>query len=81
MCLKRGMRSTFPQHNGFMGKAPRTFSMGGISRPPPYENRVTPREVSTCISMAASKTSHSSPMTQDGRRPSQGETSMGRVSR
>jgi hypothetical protein len=64
MSLNRGMRSTFPQHPRFVGKAPRTFSRGGSSRPPPYGNRVTPREVSIGISMAMSATSHSSPMTQ-----------------
>jgi hypothetical protein len=61
MSLNGGMRSTIPQHPGFVGKAPRTFSRGGSSRPPPYGNRVTPREVTTCISMAVSATSHSSP--------------------
>jgi hypothetical protein len=75
------MRSTFPQHPGFVGKAPRTFSRGGISRSPPYGNRVAPRTVATSISMVVSTTSHSSPMTQVGPRPSQGATSRGRVSR
>jgi hypothetical protein len=63
MILNEGMRSTIPQHPRFVGKAPRTFSRGGSSRPPPYGNRVTPREVTTGISMTASATSHSSPMT------------------
>jgi hypothetical protein len=66
MRLNKGMRSTFPQHPRFMGKAPRTFSRGGSSRTPPYGNRATPREVSTGISMATSATSHSSPTTQEG---------------
>jgi hypothetical protein len=66
MSLNKGMRSTFPQDPGFVGKAPRTFSRGGISRPPPYGNRVTPREITTGISMETSATSHSSPMTQEG---------------
>jgi hypothetical protein len=43
--LNGGIRSTFPHHPGFMGKAPRTFSRGGSSRPPPYGNRVAPRIV------------------------------------
>jgi hypothetical protein len=81
MSLNRGMRSTILQHPRFVGKAPRTFSREGSSRPPPYGNRVTPREVTTCISMATSETSHSSPMMQVGPRPSQGETSRGRGSR
>jgi hypothetical protein len=54
MNLNGGMRSTFPHHPGFVGKAPRTFSRGGSSRPPPYGNRVAPRIVSIGISMAAS---------------------------
>jgi hypothetical protein len=66
MSLNGGMTSTFRQHPGFVGKAPRTFSRGGSSRPPPYGNRVTPREIATGISMAASATSHSSPTTQAG---------------
>jgi hypothetical protein len=66
MNLNGGMRSTFPHCPGFMGKAPRTFSRGGSSRPPPYGNRVTPRTVTTGISMEASAASHSSPMTQAG---------------
>jgi hypothetical protein len=81
MSLNGGMRSTFPHHPGFVGKAPRTFSRGGSSRPPPYGNRVAPRTVATGISMAASATSHSSPTTQAGPRPSQGATSRGRGSR
>ena len=66
MSLNEGMRSTFPQHPGFVEKAPRTFSRGGSFRPPPYGNRVAPRTVATGISMDASATSHSSPMTQAG---------------
>jgi hypothetical protein len=81
MSLNGGMRSTFPHHPGFVGKAPRTFSRGGSSRPPPYGNRVAPRTVATGISMAASATSHSSPTTQAGPRPSQGAASRGRGSR
>jgi hypothetical protein len=63
MNLNGGMRSTFSHHTGFVGKAPMTFSRGGSSRPPPYGNRVAPRTVATGISMAASATSRSSPMT------------------
>jgi hypothetical protein len=63
MNLTRGMRPPFPHCPGFMGKALRTFPRGGGSRPPPYGNRVTPRIVATGISMAASATSRSSPMT------------------
>jgi hypothetical protein len=63
MSLNRNMRSTFPQHPGFMGKAPSTFSRGGSSRPPPYGNKITPREVATSISMATSAVSHSLPTT------------------
>jgi hypothetical protein len=63
MSLNGGMRSTFPQHPGFVEKAPRTFSRGGSFRPPPYGNRVAPRTVATGISMAASATSYSSPTT------------------
>jgi hypothetical protein len=74
MNLNGGTRSTFPHHPGFMGKAPRTFPRGGGSRPPPYGNRVTPRTVATGISMAASAASRSSPMTQAGPRPSQGDS-------
>jgi hypothetical protein len=32
MSLNKDMRSTFPHHPGFVGKAPRTFSRGGSSR-------------------------------------------------
>jgi hypothetical protein len=81
MKLNGGMRSTFPHHPGFVGKAPRTFSRGGRSRPPPYGNRVAPRTVATGNSMAASAASHSSPTTQAGPRPSQGAASRGRGSR
>jgi hypothetical protein len=81
MSLNGGMRSTIPQYPGFVGKAPRTFSRGGSSRPPLYINRVATREVTSGISMAASVASHSSPTTQEGPRPSQGETSRGRGSR
>jgi hypothetical protein len=66
MRLNEGMRSTFPHHPGFVGKALRTFSKRGSSRPYPYGNRVAPRTVSTGISMATSATSHSSPMMQAG---------------
>jgi len=55
--LNGGMRSTFPQHPGFMWKAPMTFSKGGSSRPPPYGNRVAPRTIATGISMATSAAS------------------------
>jgi hypothetical protein len=81
MNLNGGMRSTFPHHPRFVGKAPRTFSRGGNSRPPPCGNRVTPRTVATVISMAASAASRSSPKTQAGPRPSQGATSRGKGSR
>jgi hypothetical protein len=81
MNLTRGTRPTFPHRQGFVGKAPRTFPRGGGSRPPPYGNKVAPRTVSVGISMAVSSTSHSSPMTQAGPRPSQGTTSRGRGSR
>jgi hypothetical protein len=81
MNLNGGMKSTFLHRPGFVGKAPRTFSRGGSSRPPPYGNRVAPRTVTTSISMAASAASYSSPTTQVGPRPSQGETSRGRGSR
>jgi hypothetical protein len=81
MRLNGGMWSAFPHDPGFVGKAPRTFSRGGISRPPPYGNRVTPRTVATGISMAASAASRSSPMMQEGSRPSQGATSRGSGSR
>ena len=63
MILNEGMISTFPHHRGFVGKAHKTFSRGGSSRPPPYGNRVTPREVTIGISMTMSSTSHSSPTT------------------
>jgi hypothetical protein len=49
MNLNGGTRSTFPHHPRFVGKAPRTFSRGGSSRPPPYGNRVAPRTVATGI--------------------------------
>jgi hypothetical protein len=81
MNLNGGMRTTFPHHPGFMGKAPRTFSRGGSSRPPAYGNRVAPRTVTTGISIAVSATSQSSPTTQAGPRPSQGAASKGRGSR
>jgi hypothetical protein len=81
MSLNENMRSTIPQHPGFVGKAPRTFSRGGSSRPSPYGNRVTPRAITIGISLVASATSHSSPTTQAGPRPSQGATSRGRGSR
>ena len=61
MILNEGMRSTIPWHPRFVGKAPRTLSRGGISRPPPYGNRFAPREVTMGISMGASAAlSHSS---------------------
>jgi hypothetical protein len=63
MNLTGGTRLTFSHRLGFVGKAPRKFPRGGGSRPPPYGNRVTPRKVAAGISMAASATSHSSPMT------------------
>ena len=78
MSLNGGMRSTFPQHPGFMRKDPRTFSMGGSSRPPSYGNRVTPRTIASGISMATSATSHSSPMMKVCPRPSQREADRGR---
>jgi len=82
LSLNKGMRSTIPQHLGFVGKAPRNFSRGGSSRLPPYGNRVAPREVTTCISMAASATSHSSPTaTQASPRPYRGAISRGNGSR
>jgi hypothetical protein len=37
--LNGGMRSTFLHHLGFVGKAPRKFSRGGRSKPPPIESR------------------------------------------
>jgi hypothetical protein len=79
--LNGGMRSTFLHHLGFVGKAPRTFSRGGSSRPPPYGNRIAPRKITTGISMAASPTSLSSPMMQVGSRPSPGVANRGRGSR
>jgi hypothetical protein len=81
MRLNGGMGSKFPQHLGFVGKAPRTFPRGGSSRSPPYGNRVAPRTVSTGISMETSATSHSSPTMQASPRPSQGVASRGRGSR
>jgi hypothetical protein len=80
MSLNGDMRSTFPHHPEFLGKAPKTFSRGGSSKPPPYGNRVAPRTTSTCISMAASAASRSSPTTQTGPRPSQEAASRGRNS-
>jgi len=64
MDLKGGMRSCIPQQPRFLEKAPRTLSMGEISRPPPYGNRVSPRVVAAGISMAVSATYHGSPTTQ-----------------
>jgi hypothetical protein len=58
MILNKGMRSTLPQHPIFLGNAPRNFSRGGSFRLPPYENIVTPREVTTRISMETSATVH-----------------------
>ena len=81
MSLNGGMKSTFPQHPGFVGTAPRTFSRGRGSRPPPYGNRVTPRIFSTGISMEASAASCSSPKMHVGSRPSQGAASRGKGSR
>jgi hypothetical protein len=69
MILNEGMRSNFPQHPIFPGKAPRNLSRGGISRLPPYGNRVTHTKITTCISMETSATYHSSPMTQEGPQP------------
>jgi hypothetical protein len=66
MNLNGGMRSTFPHRPRFVGKAPRTFSKGGSSRPPSYGNRVAQWTVTTGISMAASVASRSSPTTQVG---------------
>jgi hypothetical protein len=80
MSLNVGMISTIPQHTGFMGKAPRTLSWGGSSRPPPYGNRAAPRTIATCISRETSTTSQSSPAMQTGPRPSRGATSRGRGS-
>jgi hypothetical protein len=81
MSLNGGMRSTFSHHPGFIGKDPRTFSKGGVSRPPPYGNRVAPRIVTMGISMVVSAVSRSSPTMQTSPRPSQGATSRGRGSR
>jgi hypothetical protein len=81
MNLTGGTIPSFPHCLGFVGKAPRTFPMGGGSSPPPYGNRVAPRTITARISMAASATSRSSPTTQTGPRPSQGTTIRGRGSR
>jgi hypothetical protein len=81
MKLTGGTRPTFSHRPRFMGKAPRTFPRGGGLRPPPYGNRVAPRKVTIGISMAGSATSHLSPTTQAGPRPSQGIASQGRGSR
>jgi hypothetical protein len=81
MNLTRGTRPTFPHCPGFVGKAPRTFPRGGGPRPPPYGNRVTPRTMTTWISMVASAASRSSPTTWTGPRPSQGTVNRGRGSR
>jgi hypothetical protein len=81
MNLIGGMKLTFSHRPRFVGKSPRTFSRGGSSRPPPYSNKVAPRTVVVGISMAASATSCSSPMTQAGPWPSQGTTSRGRGSK
>jgi hypothetical protein len=81
MSLNRGTGSTIPQQPRFLGKAPRTFYRGGSSKAPPYGNRVTPRAVATCISMAVSETSHSSPTMHTGPRPSRGADSRGKGSR
>jgi hypothetical protein len=61
MNLTGGTRPTFPHRPGFVGKASRTFSRGGGSRPPPYGNIVSPRIIAVGISMAASAASRSSP--------------------
>jgi hypothetical protein len=61
MTLTGGTRSTFPHHPGFVEKTPRIFTRGGGSRPPPYGDRVVPREVATGISMASSAASRSLP--------------------
>jgi hypothetical protein len=71
MKLTGGTRPTFSHHLGFVKKAPRTFPKEGGSRQPPYGNRVAPRTIAAGISMEASATSFSSPMTQIGPRPSQ----------
>jgi hypothetical protein len=81
MNLTEGIRPTFSHRPGFVGKAPRTFPMGGGSRPPPYGNRVVPRTVAAWISMAMSVAYRSSPTVQTGPRPSQGTASRGRGSR
>jgi hypothetical protein len=81
MNLTRGIRPSFLHHPGFVGKAPRTFHRGGGSMPPPYGNIVTPRTVTTGISMAASAASRTSPTTQTGPQPSHGTTSRGKGSR
>jgi hypothetical protein len=81
MNLTKGTRWTFLHHLEFVGKVLRTFTRGGGSSPPPYGNRVAPRTVTTWISMAAIASSHSSPMTQIGPRPSEGTASQGRGSR
>jgi hypothetical protein len=81
MSLNGGMRLTFPHHPAFVGKAPRTFSKGGSSRPPPYGNRVAPRTFTIGISMEVSVASRSSPTMQASPRPSQGTTSRGKGSR
>jgi hypothetical protein len=66
MNLTGGARPTFPHRLGFVGKAPRTFSRGGDSRPPPYGNRFAPRTEVAGISMAASAAPRSSPAMQTG---------------
>jgi hypothetical protein len=57
MKLTGGMRLTFSHRPGFVGKASRTFSRGGSSRPPPYGKKVAPRTIAVGISMAVSATS------------------------
>jgi hypothetical protein len=47
-----------PQHPRFVGKDPRTFSMGGSSRPPPNGNIVASRALEAGISIAVNATSH-----------------------
>jgi hypothetical protein len=66
MNLTRGSRPTFPHHLGFVGKALRTFPRGGASRPPPYGNRFALRTEAARISMAASASPQSIPVTQIG---------------
>ena len=61
MNLTGGMRPSFPHCPGFVGKAPRKFSRGGSSRPPPYCNKAAPRTVVVGISMETSEASRSSP--------------------